>query len=122
MPSQTELLFDLGLDQEVIGITKFCIHPKNWLQEKTTIGGTKNFWFDIIDELQPDLIIGNKEENYLEGVEPLSKKYPVWLSDVTSYESALACIQLIGVITNRANLAKALVEKIQSNLFQIQHP
>ena len=28
VPSQTELLFDLGLDNEVIGITKYFIHPK----------------------------------------------------------------------------------------------
>ena len=38
VPSQTELLFDLGLNEEVIGITKFCIHPEHWLREKTIIG------------------------------------------------------------------------------------
>jgi len=41
VPSQTELLFDLGLQDEVIGITKFCIHPDEWLKTKTRIGGTK---------------------------------------------------------------------------------
>src|SRR6187549_2269043 len=71
VPSQTELLFDLGLDKEVIGITKFCVHPKNWVTRKEIIGGTKNFWFDVIDRLNPDLIIGNKEENYREGIEQL---------------------------------------------------
>ena len=30
VPSQTELLFDLGLDEEVVGITKFCVHPEEW--------------------------------------------------------------------------------------------
>lgn len=42
VPSQTELLYDLGLDDEVVGITKFCIHPESWFHEKTRIGGTKN--------------------------------------------------------------------------------
>ncbi|MFM7017100.1 MAG: helical backbone metal receptor, partial [Bacteroidota bacterium] len=57
VPSQTELLFDLGLDEEVVGITKFCIHPEHWLKEKTIVGGTKNFHVDKIKALQPDLII-----------------------------------------------------------------
>src|SRR5580765_2735108 len=69
VPSQTELLFDLGLDDEVVGITKFCVRPSSWSQTKTKVGGTKDFWFDRIDQLVPDLIIGNKEENDREGIE-----------------------------------------------------
>ena len=58
VPSQTELLYDLGLGSEVVGITKFCIYPQEWRKEKTIVGGTKQVHFDIIDQLQPDLIIG----------------------------------------------------------------
>ena len=63
VPSQTELLYDFGLEDEVVGITKFCIHPKNWYDEKQRIGGTKKLNIDQIIALKPDLIIGNKEEN-----------------------------------------------------------
>ncbi len=63
VPSQTELLYDLGLRDEVIGITKFCIHPDEWFRTKTRIGGTKQLNIEKIKELQPDLIIANKEEN-----------------------------------------------------------
>ena len=42
VPSQTELLFELGLEEEVVGITKFCVHPPAWFQSKTRVGGTKN--------------------------------------------------------------------------------
>ncbi len=48
VPSQTELLFDLGLEENVVGITKLCVHPHHWLTSKTIIGGTKNFHFDVI--------------------------------------------------------------------------
>jgi len=41
VPSQTELLFDLGLENEVIGITKFCVHPNEWFRSKTRIDGKK---------------------------------------------------------------------------------
>src|SRR4051812_4817167 len=75
VPSQSELLYDLGLNDEIVGITKYCVHPTHWLPAKTSIGGTKNFDFKIIDGLNPDLIIGNKEENYQEGIEKLREKY-----------------------------------------------
>ena len=64
VPSQTELLFDLGLGAKVVGVTKFCIHPAGARTAATVIGGTKNFDFEKIAALEPDLIIGNKEENY----------------------------------------------------------
>ena len=73
MPSQTELLFDLGLDDEVIGITKFCVHPEQWFRSKTRVGGTKALKLDIIESLHPDLIIANKEENTKADIDRLSK-------------------------------------------------
>ena len=116
VPSQTELLADLGLSSEVIGITKFCVHPASW-KTKTRVGGTKHFDHEIIDRLAPDLIIGNKEENYLEGIEILQKKYPVWMSDIKTLPDALAMIRSIGLLTNRAEIAHDLVAKI-NNAFE----
>ena len=88
VPSQTELLADLGLDQEVIGITKFCVHPNHWLKTKTRVGGTKQLDIELIRSLKPDLIIGNKEENVREQVEELRTEFPTWISDVNSPETA----------------------------------
>ncbi len=75
VPSQTELLFDLGVGDNVIGITKYCIHPKEKTKKIIKIGGTKDFDIDKIIELNPDLIIANKEENYKEGIEALEQKF-----------------------------------------------
>jgi ABC-type hemin transport system substrate-binding protein len=63
VPSLTEYLWALGLTHEVVGITKFCVHPKEWFETKTRVGGTKQLNFNSIKQLQPDLIIANKEEN-----------------------------------------------------------
>jgi ABC-type Fe3+-hydroxamate transport system substrate-binding protein len=76
VPSQTELLFDLGLEDEIIGITKFCVHPREWFNTKTRVGGTKNIHLQKIKELNPDLIIANKEENVQEQIEELAKAFP----------------------------------------------
>lgn len=114
VPSQTELLIDLGLEQELVGITKFCIHPDYLRRTKSIIGGTKNFNFPLIDQLQPDLIIGNKEENYKEGIEQLQEKYPVWISDITTLEDALAMISKVGELTGKEIQASDLSDKISA--------
>ncbi|GHB46828.1 ABC transporter substrate-binding protein [Mongoliitalea lutea] len=112
VPSQTELLVDLGLEDRIVGVTKFCVHPQGLKKQKTIIGGTKNFHFDKINALQPDLIIGNKEENYQEGIEFLEKKYPVWMSDIYTLEDALEMMRGIGKITGTTVQADILINEI----------
>src|ERR1700754_4140330 len=92
VPSQTELLYTLGLDEAVVGITKFCVHPQSWFRTKPRIGGTKAVDPARVDALQPDLIIANKEENEKPQIEALATLYPVWTSDITTLEDALAMI------------------------------
>jgi ABC-type Fe3+-hydroxamate transport system substrate-binding protein len=114
VPSQTELLFDLGLDQDVIGITKFCVHPRHWLKQKTIVGGTKKLNIKKINQLNPDLIIGNKEENKQEDIELLMQKYPVWMSDVNNFNDALEMIDQISQITQSQNKGRTLIQKISN--------
>lgn len=120
VPSQTELLFDLGLGDSVVGVTKFCIHPKEQVKYKAKIGGTKNFKFDLIDQLQPDLIIGNKEENYREGIEALQQKYKVWMSDIYTLDDALEMMQQVGKLTGTELKATELTASIKFGFEQLQ--
>ncbi|UYQ95279.1 helical backbone metal receptor [Chitinophaga horti] len=113
VPSQTELLFDLQLDAEVIGITKFCIHPDAWFRSKTRIGGTKQLHIEQIIELRPDLVIANKEENEKAQVEALMQHFPVWTSDIHDLAQACDMIEGIGRITDRATQAIALSQQIR---------
>ncbi len=112
VPSQTELLFDFGLDAEVVGITKFCIHPESWFKTKVRVGGTKNLNMKIIHSLKPDLIIANKEENVKEQIEELEHDYDVWVTDVNTLGEATQMIQDIGEITFKEEIAFKLQEEI----------
>lgn len=112
VPSQTELLFDLGLNEEIVGITKYCIHPSHWQKEKAIVGGTKNFQIEIIDRLKPDLIIANKEENTKEGIEQLQKKYPVWVSEIYTFENSMQMIERIGEVVDKADKSKLIIFEI----------
>lgn len=113
VPSQTELLYDLGLSAEVVGRTSFCIHPREKVDGARVVGGTKRFRFDVIDELRPDLIIGNKEENYVEGIERLAESHAVWMSDIETLDEALDMIRAVGDLVHRQERAEALATEIE---------
>jgi ABC-type Fe3+-hydroxamate transport system substrate-binding protein len=116
VPSQTELLAALGLDDEVVGITRFCIEPPSWRKTKKIIGGTKRFNVEEISILNPDLILGNKEENDQAGIEWLRERFTVWMSDVKTYEDALAMIQSVGLLTDKEEEASRLIHAIKHNI------
>ena len=113
VPSQTELLFHLGLDKEVVGVTKFCIYPTDWKTRKTIVGGTKNLKMDLIKELNPDLIIANKEENDEDSLRKLMPIFPVWISDIKRLEDAFQMILSVGKITNTESTSFTWTEKIK---------
>jgi ABC-type Fe3+-hydroxamate transport system substrate-binding protein len=114
VPSQTELLADLGLDAEVVGITKFCVHPQSWFRTKPRIGGTKDVKPERVAALKPDLILANKEENVQAQVEALSGIAPVWVSDIHTLADALDMIRQVGDLVNRAEAAQTLAQQIET--------
>lgn len=120
VPSITELLSNLGLDDRIAGITKFCIHPEHLFRDKTKVGGTKNVNHEKVKALQPDLIIANKEENTKKDIELLEKDFPVWISDISNYEEALSMIHEIGQLTDTSSKAEKLIENIRTSFQGIQ--
>ena len=112
VPSQTELLFDLGLEDQIVGITKFCVHPNHFLKTKKIVGGTKQVHFDKIKALQPDIIICNKEENTLEMVQELSAIAPVWVTNVVTIADNFQMITDFGLLFDTTAEAKILNESI----------
>lgn len=113
VPSQTELLYDLGLEDSIVGITKFCVHPPHLKATKTIVGGTKNVKFEKIKALSPDVIICNKEENTLEMVEMLRDICPVWVTDIQTVEDSLQMIADFGQIFNKRTEAQKWCDKIR---------
>lgn len=111
VPSQTELLFELGLEEKIVGITKFCIHPYHLKATKKIIGGTKKVHAEKIRLLEPDIIIANKEENTQEIVEELSKICPVWVTNIITIEDNLKMISDFGQLFNKRTDARKWIDK-----------
>ncbi|HRD54476.1 MAG TPA: helical backbone metal receptor [Flavobacteriales bacterium] len=121
VPSQTELLHDLGLDERVVGITKFCVHPETWFKTKHRVGGTKKVDLEKVRALKPDLIIGNKEENDRKDILALEQEYPVWMSDVRTLSDAMDMITSLGAITGTEDKAARIMSGIAQG-FRALHP
>lgn len=114
VPSQTELLFYLGLVEYVVGITKFCVHPTNWQSTKSIVGLTKNINIEKIKNLNPDLIIANNEENVKEQIMELSQHFSVWVTDVTNLQDAFQMINDISELTKTVSTGNKLVIEIET--------
>lgn len=112
VPSQTELLYDLGLEDRIVGITKFCVHPYHFKSTKKIVGGTKKVHFEKIRLLQPDIIICNKEENTIEIVDELRKICPVWVTDIITIEDNFKMIMDFGQLFNCRTEAQKWNDKL----------
>ncbi|WP_138433726.1 ABC transporter substrate-binding protein [Winogradskyella algicola] len=120
VPSQTELLVDLGLENDLVGVTKFCVHPNHLRKHKTVVGGTKQIHLDKIKALRPDIILCNKEENTKEIIKDLEDVAPIHISDLDTVEDCLELIKMYGTIFNSSKNASDLIEaiKIERQKFQ----
>lgn len=120
VPSQTELLVDLGLSTQLVGITKFCIHPDEIYQSKPRVGGTKQIDFEKIRSLKPDIIIANKEENEKNQIIQLAEEFPVWISDIYTLADNNQMILQLGQIFNQTTRAKEIINFINQGFSNIE--
>lgn len=112
VPSITALLHHIGCDHEVVGITKFCVHPAGWLRTKAIIGGTKDIRVEKILALQPTLVLANKEENPPEPVLTIGAEVPIWVSDVVTWQDNLDMILEVGHLVGKPKEAGAVVDQL----------
>lgn len=116
VPSWTETLYSFGFDAEVVGVTKWCVHPRELVEKAPRVGGTKDPDVPRIVALRPDLVVANREENRREDVEALrAAGLDVWVSDVRSVDDSLREILALGGLTGKEASARALVDRIEAS-------
>lgn len=123
VPSQTELLIDLGLEGSLVGVTKFCVHPKHLRISKAVVGGTKKVNLEKIKALQPDIILCNKEENTEQIISDLEAIAPIHISDINNLEQSFALITMYGDIFNVQRKAEDVINtiKVEREAYQLLH-
>lgn len=111
VPSLTELMLDLGV--ELIGRTKFCVHPAEQVNLIPTYGGTKNPKVADIKASEADLVIANKEENNADDVDELSKDKTVFTTDISNMEDTLDFVQQISGILEVQEKGQEISQKLR---------
>lgn len=116
VPSISELIYDLNVEDKLVGVTKFCVHPKYFQIEKTVIGGVQDFDIEKIKELNPDVVFASKDENFEDEIAELEKFVPVYVTDVKNINEAKQMISNFGDLLNRRNEATKILMKIDLQL------
>lgn len=113
-PSLTELVFDLGAGDDLVGRTKFCVHPADRVPMVEKVGGTKNPKIERIIELRPDLVLMNEEENRAEDAAALTAAgLRVHTSMPRTAADTAAMVRSIGVALHRAREAEPIAADIE---------
>lgn len=120
VPSQTELLVDLGLERDIVGVTKFCVHPKHLRMSKVVVGGTKQINLKKVQALKPDIILCNKEENTQEIIATLSAVAPIHISDVSTLNTTYELITMYGAIFEVEEKAKQIITRIKAESLKLK--
>ncbi|MGH7710862.1 MAG: cobalamin-binding protein [Gemmatimonadaceae bacterium] len=119
-PSLTELVFDLGLGDSLVGRTKFCVHPVGLVDAIEKVGGTKNPKIARIVELAPDLVLLNEEENRLEDAEALRT---AGIACHTSLPRTIAqtaeMVRSIGSALGTADAAESIARDIETRAEEV---
>lgn len=114
VPSTTELLCALGLADALVGVTVYCVEPRDVVRTKTRVGGEKDPDLAAIRALAPDLVVANIEENTREPVEALrAEGIRVWLTHPQSVAESLTMIRDLGEVTGAVTAARALLDDLE---------
>jgi len=114
-PSLTELVFDLGRGDDLVGVTKFCVHPAAGVARIEKVGGTKNPRVEQISELRPDLVLLNEEENRIEDAEALrARSIDCHVSFPRTTADTAAMVRSIGEAIDAARQAERIASDIES--------
>ena len=120
-PSLTELVFDLGRGDDLVGVTKFCVHPASGVAAIDKVGGTKNPRVDRIAALRPDLVLLNEEENRIEDAEALrARSIDCHVSFPRTAADTAAMVRSIGEAIGARTSAERIAGDIESRIARVR--
>ncbi len=117
-PSTTEILFALGLDEEVVGVSSYCNYPEK-AKKKAVVGEFSRPNIERILSLKPDYVFctGLKQTPVAEELRRL--KIKTYIADPKNIKEILNCIRDIGKITGRVSEAENLIKNMESEIEKI---
>ena len=118
-PSITESLVAFGLADQIVGVTRYCVHPSEVTARIRKVGGTKDPDLATIRSLSPDLVFANAEENRREDVEALARDLAVDVSHPRGVADVPPLLRRFGTLTGTERIAGEISSKVEEGLQQI---
>ena len=115
-PSVTESLVALGLAPQIVGVTRYCVHPREVTSRIRKVGGTKNPDLDGIRSLRPDLVFANAEENRREDVEALEREFVTDVSHPRRVADIPTLLRRFGRLTGTDERAGEIASNVERDL------
>lgn len=114
VPSTTETIFELGASEQLVGLTRYCVRPPHAAEGREVIGGTKAPRIDRILELEPDLVVANREENRKEDVDVLRRSLEVFVAYPRDVDDAVSDIRKLSRLLGAREKGERLGRAIES--------
>lgn len=115
-PSITESLVALGAARDLVGVTRYCIHPKEALRSVPRMGGTKNPDLSAIRAARPDLVFCNAEENRTDDIEALRRDFTVDVSLPRRVAEIPGLLRHFGALTGHAENAEMWALRLEEEM------
>ena len=119
-PSITETLVAFGLKEELAGVTRYCVHPRDALASIPRVGGTKNPDLAAIRALGPDLVFCNSEENRKEDIEALKRDFAVDVSHPRTVGEIPSLLRHFGRLTGTEERAEEISSRVEDALKRVE--
>lgn len=114
VPSTTETFFALGAGTQLVGRTRYCVHPQPEVARLAEVGGTKALAWSRLEALRPDLIVANSEENKPEFWERLVAIAPLWVAFPRTLAEAVEDLRDMAVLVGRGERGEELAGEIET--------
>ena len=119
-PNITEILYAIGAEEQLVGVTDWCKYPSK-AQTKTIVGGFINPNLEVIAHLKPDLIIMTADSNQGKVYDQLVQlKFRVFVVNPRNLNQTLETIRQLGNITGHAANSDRLAQGLQNRINKVE--
>ncbi len=116
----TEVLYALGLEELIVGISGFTVRPARARREKPRVSAFTSAKLDRILELRPDLVIGFSDIQADIAHSLIKSGIEVWISNHRSVEGILGYVRRLGAMVGAGERAESYALELEAHVEQVR--
>lgn len=119
-PSTTEILYFLGLEDKIVGRTKYCNYPES-IADVPEVGGTSNPNVETIIDLNPDLVVGatHVSDEVIGKLREVGVTV-IFLNENENFEGTYSAIEKLGMLTGTEEKATEVINEMKQKVADLE--